>query len=213
LVKGYPVLPFLGGVTAGAFETGYRFQTEPEWSVYLGAGLSANVQVLAPTSVPFSQLATLGNLDDIGGVSAGGRARVAAGASWLRGDQSLVLTVFAQTLLTVPAIGAPLTAFNGAGVGAQWDISRKLIATLAAFVGWSPAETVSALGLGRRMTREELTAGFRYLFQNRHWFGASLELSRQLTQTRFAVGGVYNTADPPSLGLFVQYGVPLGRPR
>ncbi len=210
LVKTLPIIPLIGTTASAGLEAGYRFGDRP-WTAYLGGGAEAGLRAVTSTETPFSRLATLGALDGVGGISAGGAVRILTGASWMRGEHLLLLSVFGQSALRLPVAASPPIFFNGGGIRVRWDISRKLTAYVTGFIGLSPRAGIAALGLTRQYLQQELIASFRYRFLNRMWFGAQATMGRQLAFLRYGTAGTaYDTSTPPVLALSIQYGVPLG---
>jgi hypothetical protein len=214
MVQSLPVLPFVGGRAGGSVEGGRRWSPAATWSGYLGFGLDADVQVMASTRVPFSQLSSLGSIDNVGGLAAGSAIRIAGGASQLQGNHSLVVTTFVQSQLALPQLGESLLAFYGGGARVRWDIAHKLIAFLDVFIGVSPRTAFPALAFTQQTLREQVAASFRYvLLGGASWIGAQALFTQDNTTTAYTGSQSYLASAPPAMTVSVQYGLSFGGSR
>jgi hypothetical protein len=140
--------------------------------------------------------------------------RLSAGASYLSGDHSVMLTGFAQESLRLPATAGVVPAYTEAGVEAQYDWAHQIRVALRASYGVTPQTGESTFGSTSQGTWIEAGASVRKTLGPRFWVGLDAKISRQSTKTTFAdaaaaAPGQYETANPAVPSLTVNAGVAL----
>ncbi len=206
----YPLTTLLGGVGAGFVEAGYRLQHRARWSFYAGGRLSGDLSILPRPGSSLAELNSLNNLDGVGGLSAHGAIRVAAGASFLDGKRSLLLTAFFQEEGRARAVYTPGDAFAEGGIAGRFDLADRLTASVEVRAGRGLVSTESALATTDQTTYVAFTALLRWVFRDGVWLALSGDLSRQFDHRIYtSTGNTYNTADAPAFDLQLTCGVPF----
>jgi len=212
LASEHPYLLLVGARETAWAEGGYRFSASKRWSAYAGARLANEVRIMVHPGLALSALDTINNVDGVGGVAASGAIRADFGASLLEAERSLLLVAFVEEALEAAEINTPGRAFTTFGIGARFDIARRLTASVEIARGVTPARADPLLGLTDRTTRTGGAAIVRKLFSNGMWLSAMASLERDTDHVVYAgSGATYDTADAPSFGLTFLYGLPLGR--
>ena len=210
LAHAHPFTLLLGGHVAGWGELGYRFEPSAPWSLYAGARLGGDLQLMASPGVSLSALDTINNVDGVGGLNATGVARACFGTSFLDGTHSLLLVAFLQAALRGSQTNTPGAVFADGGVEARFDVAQRLTLSLDALWGTTGTSQDAALGRSDQTTHAGITASFRKIFANGMWLGVAAGLAQERDHAAYSGGGSYDTANAPTFGLTLTYGFPLG---
>jgi len=214
LANTWPVALFVGGRAGGMAEFGHRFLSPTRWSPYLGGRLSANLQLMAHPGLAFDALNTLNASDGVGGVTASGGARVAAGASFLESERSLLLVAFVQEGLRAPGIITPGAAFTEGGLAARFDLGRSLSLSAEAFGGFTVASTNDALHFTDQLFVLGASGSVRKTFDSGLWLSLAVSVARDSHHVVYtATKTAYDSINPPFFDVLLAFGVPLGRQR
>lgn len=212
LANEHPYLSLVGGRETAWGEAGYRFRAQRRWSPYLGVRLGNEIDLMKHPGLAWSDLATINNVDRVGGIVAGGLIRVAFGGSFLDDRRSLLVVAFIQEQLNAAETNTPAQAFTGVGLGARFDVARRLTASVEGAWGVTPTRRDSLRELTDRTARIAAAIGVRKIFCNGMWAGLSSSIERDSDHlVYFVTGNVYDTANAPRFGVSLLYGFPLGR--
>lgn len=206
-----PYLFLLGAHAVAWAEAGVRFIPRSLWSPYGALRLANETQILGHPGEALSALETRNAVDGVGGVNARAAVRVAAGASWLDGRESLLLVGFAQEAFRAPTLHTVGLAFTELGLAARVDASGSVMASFEGVWGVTPARSVQP-GLTDQTTHLGLSTTFRKIFKNGMWIAASALLERDTNHLVYAdTGATFDTASAPTFGWTLLYGLPLWR--
>lgn len=205
---------FLVGAHALAWaEGGARFLPSRTWSPYVGLRLANEAQIMGHPGIPLSDLERLNAVDGVGGVNERALVRVDGGASFLDPLHSLLLVGFVQEAFRAPTLHARGQAFTELGLAVRFDLSRSVMASLEGVWGVTPARA-TAPGLSDRTTHAGVSATFRKIFKNGMWIAAALSVERDTDHLAYAASGaVFDTANAPTFGFTLLYGLSLWRAR
>lgn len=207
-----PYFFLLGAHGLAWAEVGARFPSR-EWSPYAGLRLANESQIMGHPGLALSDLRTVNAVDGVGGVNTRGLVRLDAGASFLDSKQSLLLVGFVQEALRAPTFNTLGLTFTELGLGARYDLSRSVMASLEGVWGLSPTRTTPP-GLTDQTTHLGVWATFRKIFKNGMWLAASLSLERDADRVVYAeTRAVFDTANAPTFGFTLSYGVSLWKAR
>jgi hypothetical protein len=206
----HPFLFLIGPHLFGSVELDARMFRAKHWSPYAGVGVSGEASVLANPNLSLSQLDTVNYVDGIGGDVARGSVRVVFGVSMLERRRSLLVYAFGQEQLEeLSAVGQ---SFTEVGVGARYDVTRSVMATIEGVFGVSPNRSQPLLGLTDQTARLAGSATVRKIFGNGMWIGLSALLSRDSDHVAYASSTrSYDTGDAPAFRVTLTLGVPLWR--
>jgi hypothetical protein len=210
LAAQHPFLFLVGPHALAWTEVGYRFLHSSRWSPYLGARIGGDVLVMPHPGLSLGELRTINDVDGVGGVVAKGLVRVEAGVSMLEGQRSVLLVAFAQEAMGGPQVNAPAVAFTEGGLGLRFDLARSLVASVEGVLGIAPARSNGPLGFTDQTTHAGLDLAFRKMFRNGMWLGAAGVIEENTDRVVYS-GTTYSTADSPSLGFTLSFGMPLWR--
>jgi hypothetical protein len=209
-----PYTGLAGMRTVADGEIGYRWLRARTLSPYTGARVDGELIVMTRPGTSLSDLDRLNNLDGVAGVSAHGALRIDAGLSLLDGARSLVVVGFFQEALRAPGVYTPGAAFAEGGVGARFDLRRRLTASLELSAGQSPTSTQAALGTSDQTTIVELSALVRFVLRSGVWLQAAGGYSREFDRRTYQSSPLtYQTASAPSFDVTLALGVSLDRRR
>jgi hypothetical protein len=208
----HPYMPLAGAHERGNAELGYRFLPQHAWSPYAGARIDTELTVLTKPGVPISRLNEYNNSDGVGGLTATGDGRVAAGSSWLTSQYSLLIEGFFQEALRAPELNASGISFSEGGFALRFDIARRFTVAVDGFSGSAPGTSNSALGYHEQTVHEQVDGWLRYTFGNRLWLGASFSLAQETHHVVYSPSGLtFDSADAPMIQGTIFFGVPFGR--
>lgn len=209
----HPYTRLFGGRASGFGEAGYRFSFGHPWSLYAGARMAAETQILARLGVGLSQLRTVNNVAGVGGINAGGALRLAVGASRLTLGSSLLLTGFVQESARLAQANLPGATFTDVGVAARFDLPNSLMLAGEALWGKKPTSRDALLGRSDETTHVGVATHVRKVFANGMWLGAHLSLSRESDAITYAASHThYATQSAPGATFLLLFGFPLGGP-
>lgn len=212
LAAAHPYTTLLGGHGRAFAEGGYRFEPESPWSLYVGARMGGDLQIMVPPGKSLSELDTINNIDGVGNVNVSGALRVVAGASLLTSEHSLLLGAFVQEAGRLAETNLRGAAFTEVGLALRFDIARELMLSAEAAWGRTPSQTVPALGLSDQTTNKEFTASVRKIFSNGMWLHTAVSYAVETDATTYAASATtYSTANAANFGLTILYGFPLGK--
>ncbi len=210
----HPYLGLFGPHMLAWTEVGVRFRPNRSWSPYLGAQIAGEAQVLSHpgTALAVSELQSLNPVDGTGGATAHGGFRIAAGTSYLDETRSLLVDVFVEEALGAPQANTLASTFTEIGIAARFDVWRSLEFSVEGIFGLAPTRDDALRGTTDQTTRVGGAATFRKIFANRMWFGASVFVERDSDHVVYtASNATYDTANAPSLGVTLLFGIPLTR--
>ena len=209
LANAEPYLFLLGGHALAWAEAGARFLPTRSWSPYGGLRVGNEAQILGH---PGADLERVNAVDGVGGINDRALVRIDAGASFLDRSQSLLLVGFAQETFRAPTINTSGQAFFELGLGVRYDLSRSLMASLEGIWGTTPSRSLPP-GLTDRTTHAGVSATFRKIFKNGMWIAASVLCERDTDHIVYPeTGAMFDTANPPTFGFTLLYGLRSGGP-
>ncbi len=211
LANQHPYTFFAGFGARGTGELGYRLHPEQTWSLFVGAGASALLQLMWHPGVALSRVDTLNASDGFGGLTANGGLRLLGGASFLTAARAFHVEVVVQEWLRGAGVITPFSAFTQLGVAARLDFAGSLSARGEALYGWAPARKLTGLDASDAAHRYDLSAQARLTLHNRMWLGAVVSFSQESDAVTYATSKThYASSQAPTFAFTLAYGFPLG---
>ena len=209
----HPFLFLIGPHLLSSGELDLRLLPEEHWSPYVGVGLRGETSILESPSVSPDQLGTINQVDGVGGVVATGAIRLVVGASMLEERRSLLIYGFGEELLVGPQSVTPSRTFTAGGIGARFDVTRAVFATLEGSVGFSPNSYDLQLAFHDRTTRWGAAATVWKIFGKGMWIGLSASITESTDHKVYDAGLAYETSEAPTFRADLIFGLPLWRSR
>ncbi len=200
----------LGGRAKIMAESGWRFQPDDPWSIYLGLRLGGDLQVMMPPGVGFSELNTLNNIDGVGNLNASGLLRLAVGSSFLQEDRAVLISVFLQGAARAGETYLPKRAFLDLGFSARIDFAKTFALTVDTLWGTSGERIDAAHATTDVTTHSLVDVDARKVFSNGMWLGGALVYGAEADVLQFQTAS-YKTRSAPTFSVTLLYGFPLGK--
>jgi hypothetical protein len=209
----HPFLFLIGPHLLASLELDARLFRTKRWSPYVGVGISGEASVLEHPGLSSSDLTTVNYVDGVGGSVGRGAARIVFGASMLDTRRSLLFYLFGQEQLQGAETVTPAESFTEIGIGARYDVTGSVVATLEGLFGMAPSTTNDYLGLHDTTTRLAAQGSVRKVFANGMWLGLAASIEQDRDHVAYASGVTFDTANAPTFRATLTLGVPLWRKR
>ncbi len=210
----HPFLFLIGPHLLASLELDARLFRTKRWSPYVGVGISGEASVLEHPGLSSSDLTTINYVDGVDVAASNGAQRASSSGRrcWTRGGP-LLFYLFGQEQLQGAETVTPAESFTEIGIGARYDVTGSVVATLEGLFGMAPSTTNDYLGLHDTTTRLAAQGSVRKVFANGMWLGLAASIEQDRDHVAYASGVTFDTANAPTFRATLTLGVPLWRKR
>jgi hypothetical protein len=191
----HPFTPVVGLRASAGGTFGLRLIPPSLVSPFVGVGLDVSGHAVRPTGTPLTQVNTLNNLGEFGGVAGDVRNRLYAGGSILDATHSFLFLAFVEQQLSSARTFATGKSFAGGGLRVQYDVAHDVTAGGEAAILTTGQTQDPALSTASTTTRWAISGDVLKKFGEHFVVGLDASLSRDAT-TSSSGAAVFDTVSP-----------------